>query len=152
MPVKTNSGACALQLQSASARDEGSVVAPTIAVAALTTAIGFLVLVLSPVPMVRSFGLILVAGVLLGLVAALILNQEFAWRGIAHDVPAAPRLRIRPLIESDRRAVYAIDKSATGESRTTVLDDLQPLRGVGVADEDEALRTGEGIESVRSIG
>jgi len=64
----------ALQLQAATARGEAHAVAPTIAVASLTTAVGFLVLVLSPVPMVRSFGLILVAGVLLGLLAALTLG------------------------------------------------------------------------------
>lgn len=46
--------------------------ATTIAIAALTTACGFVVLVLSPVPMVRQFGLLLVAGVLVGLVAALV--------------------------------------------------------------------------------
>ena len=37
--------------------------APTIAAAALATATGFLVLLLSPVPMVRSFGLLLVVGI-----------------------------------------------------------------------------------------
>jgi hydrophobe/amphiphile efflux-3 (HAE3) family protein len=37
--------------------------APTIATAALATATGFLVLLLSPVPMVQGFGLILVAGI-----------------------------------------------------------------------------------------
>ena len=37
--------------------------APTIATAALATATGFLVLLLSPVPMVRGFGLLLVAGI-----------------------------------------------------------------------------------------
>lgn len=37
--------------------------APTIAVAGLATATGFLVLVLSPVPMVRGFGLLLVVGI-----------------------------------------------------------------------------------------
>ena len=37
--------------------------APTIATAALATATGFLVLLLSPVPMVQGFGLLLVAGI-----------------------------------------------------------------------------------------
>src|SRR5207244_5762219 len=37
--------------------------APTIAIAALATATGFLVLLLSPVPMVRGFGLLLVIGI-----------------------------------------------------------------------------------------
>jgi uncharacterized protein len=46
-------------------------VAPTIATAALATATGFLVLLLSPVPMVRGFGLVLVAGIVVALVCAL---------------------------------------------------------------------------------
>jgi hydrophobe/amphiphile efflux-3 (HAE3) family protein len=45
--------------------------APTIATAALATAVGFLVLLLSPVPMVREFGALLVVGVALALAFAL---------------------------------------------------------------------------------
>ncbi|MFZ0040248.1 MAG: MMPL family transporter, partial [Solirubrobacteraceae bacterium] len=45
--------------------------APTIATAAVATATGFLVLVLSPVPMVQGFGLLLVAGIFIALVCAL---------------------------------------------------------------------------------
>jgi uncharacterized protein len=45
--------------------------APTIAAAALATATGFLVLLLSPVPMVRGFGLLLVLGIAVSLVCAL---------------------------------------------------------------------------------
>jgi hydrophobe/amphiphile efflux-3 (HAE3) family protein len=48
--------------------------APTIAAAAAATAAGFLVLVLSPVPMVRGFGLLLVAGIVLALGCALTLG------------------------------------------------------------------------------
>src|SRR6185369_13076264 len=44
---------------------------PTIATAAAATAAGFLVLALSPVPMVREFGLLLVAGIVLALACAL---------------------------------------------------------------------------------
>ncbi len=43
---------------------------PTIATAALATAVGFLVLQLSPVPMVRGFGALLVAGIVLALLLA----------------------------------------------------------------------------------
>ncbi len=61
--------------QSASAAqsviDAARVGAPTIAVAALATATGFLVLLLSPVPMVRGFGLLLVVGIAIALVCAL---------------------------------------------------------------------------------
>ncbi|MGO9956890.1 MAG: MMPL family transporter, partial [Solirubrobacteraceae bacterium] len=45
--------------------------APTIATAALATAAGFLVLLLSPVPMVRGFGLLLVAGIAIAPACAL---------------------------------------------------------------------------------
>ena len=44
--------------------------APTIATAALATAAGFLVLLLSPVPMVRGFGVLLVVGIAFALAAA----------------------------------------------------------------------------------
>ncbi len=45
--------------------------APTIATAALATATGFLVLLLSPVPMVQGFGLLLVVGIAVALLCAL---------------------------------------------------------------------------------
>jgi hydrophobe/amphiphile efflux-3 (HAE3) family protein len=45
--------------------------APTIAAAAAATAAGFLALLVSPVPMVRSFGLLLVLGILLAFALAL---------------------------------------------------------------------------------
>jgi uncharacterized protein len=47
---------------------------PTIATACLATAAGFLALQLSPVPMVRSFGLLLILGVVIGLGLALTLG------------------------------------------------------------------------------
>ena len=49
--------------------------APTVATAAAATAAGFLVLALSPVPMVRGFGLLLVAGIALALGCALTLGR-----------------------------------------------------------------------------
>jgi len=48
--------------------------APTVATAAAATGAGFLVLALSPVPMVRGFGLLLVAGIAVALVCALTLG------------------------------------------------------------------------------
>ena len=45
--------------------------APAIATAALATATGFLVLLLSPVPMVRGFGVLLVVGIAIALLCAL---------------------------------------------------------------------------------
>ena len=66
----------AIQFQSR-AREAGSVTrgaalgGPTIVTAGAATAAGFLVLVLSPVPMVREFGLLLVVGIVLALGCAL---------------------------------------------------------------------------------
>jgi hydrophobe/amphiphile efflux-3 (HAE3) family protein len=48
--------------------------APTVAIAAGATAAGFLVLALSPVPMVRGFGLLLVLGIGIGLLTAVTLG------------------------------------------------------------------------------
>jgi predicted RND superfamily exporter protein len=49
--------------------------APTIAIACLATAVGFLALQLSPVPMIRSFGWLLFAGVLIAFLLALTLGS-----------------------------------------------------------------------------
>jgi predicted RND superfamily exporter protein len=49
--------------------------APTIAVACLATAVGFLALQLSPVPMIRGFGWLLIAGVLIAFLLALTLGS-----------------------------------------------------------------------------
>jgi hydrophobe/amphiphile efflux-3 (HAE3) family protein len=66
---------------------------PTVAVAAAATAAGFLALTLSPVPMVRGFGILLVAGIaiafacaLLAAPAALVLAER---RGPPRRVPRA---------------------------------------------------------------
>jgi hydrophobe/amphiphile efflux-3 (HAE3) family protein len=48
--------------------------APAVAVAAAATAAGFLVLGISPVPMVRGFGLLLVGGIFVGLATAITLG------------------------------------------------------------------------------
>ena len=48
--------------------------APTILAAASATAAGFLILVLSPVPMIRGFGVLLVVGIALALICALTLG------------------------------------------------------------------------------
>jgi hydrophobe/amphiphile efflux-3 (HAE3) family protein len=69
------------------ARTAANLSGPAIATACLATAAGFLVLLLSPTPMVRGFGLLLVAGVLLAFIlvmtagfAALSLRPPGGWR------------------------------------------------------------------------
>jgi hydrophobe/amphiphile efflux-3 (HAE3) family protein len=71
----------------AAARTAANLSGPTIATACLATAAGFLVLLLSPTPMVRGFGVLLVIGVLLAFVlvmtagfAALALRPSGGWR------------------------------------------------------------------------
>ena len=74
---------------------------PTIATAGLATAVGFLVLLLSPVPMVRDFGWLLVAGIVIALVCAFtagfaVLSRFSGPAKSSEDVPPAfPRTRER---------------------------------------------------------
>jgi len=81
----------------AAAERAGAAGGPTIATAGLATAVGFLVLLLSPVPMVRGFGALLVVGIGLALVCAL--TAGFAALVVGHgrrrrDVPPVfPRAR-----------------------------------------------------------
>jgi hydrophobe/amphiphile efflux-3 (HAE3) family protein len=69
--------------------------APAVAVAACATAAGFLVLGASPVPMVRGFGLLLVAGIFVGLATALTLGTA-ALVGFSARAGAPPRRRRVP--------------------------------------------------------
>jgi uncharacterized protein len=83
------------------ARGAASAGGPTIATAGLATAVGFLVLLLSPVPMVRGFGALLVVGIVLALGCALTAGFAALVRfsepnGRPSDLPPAfPRLRAR---------------------------------------------------------
>jgi hydrophobe/amphiphile efflux-3 (HAE3) family protein len=71
---------------------------PTIATACLATAAGFLVLLLSPTPMVRGFGVLLFAGVLLAFI--LVMTAGFAALSLRRGEPVEPRpSRLRPLID-----------------------------------------------------
>ncbi|HEX5983218.1 MAG TPA: MMPL family transporter [Solirubrobacterales bacterium] len=54
---------------------------PTIAAACLATAVGFLALQLSPIPMVREFGWVLILGIAVGFVLALLVGSAaLSWR------------------------------------------------------------------------
>jgi hypothetical protein len=99
------------------ARTAASSGGPTIAIAALATAAGFLALLISPTPMIRSFGLLLVIGVLAAFISALTAGfaalglrrqnaggKSFLGRVARGEVPrtqtspagASPRDRTRP--------------------------------------------------------
>ncbi len=66
---------------------------PTIATAGLASALGFLVLLLSPVPMVRGFGLVVAAGIAIAFVCTLTLGfaalARFSGRGRRGDAAAS---------------------------------------------------------------
>jgi hydrophobe/amphiphile efflux-3 (HAE3) family protein len=65
---------------------------PTIVTAGVATAVGFLVLLLSPVPMVRGFGLLLVVGILIALALAIVAGFAALVR-FGGGGPPAPRRR-----------------------------------------------------------
>ncbi len=91
------------------AAEAAAVGGPTIATAGLATAAGFLVLLLSPVPMVRGFGALLVLGIVIALVCALTAGFASLARlggGVSRDRPADvpppfSRLRARARVARD---------------------------------------------------
>ena len=89
---------------------------PVIATAALATGAGFCVLLLSPIPMVRGFGLLLVAGIAVAFALALtagLAALSLTRRGHRRAVGSGRRARIA------RPAPAALDRSAA--ARASVL-------------------------------
>lgn len=83
------------------ARSAAGRAGPTIAVACLATAAGFLALQLSPIPMVRGFGLLLIVGIAIGLGLALTVGfAALSLRAGTHPV--------RPLSTSERLVGIAL--------------------------------------------
>jgi hydrophobe/amphiphile efflux-3 (HAE3) family protein len=100
----------------AAARTVANLSGPTIVTACLATAAGFLVLLLSPTPMVRGFGILLVAGVLLAFV--LVMTAGFA------------ALSLRPAGGWRRRGDHAEEASATAGMVGPAGDRTRPLSGL----------------------
>jgi hydrophobe/amphiphile efflux-3 (HAE3) family protein len=84
--------------------------APTIATAALATAAGFLALLLSPVPMVRGFGVLLIVGIAIALVCAL--SAGSAAMVLSRRSGAGPR---RVATDSPRLGVIGASLRGAGE-------------------------------------
>ena len=121
--------------------------APTIATAALATATGFLVLLLSPVPMVRGFGLLLVVGIAVALgcaltagSAALVLGDCDRDRGSRGDAVAVPGSG--PVGASLRGAweILAPPLRGAGELLRVVLHGAGELLGAALRGAGELLR------------
>jgi predicted RND superfamily exporter protein len=102
--------------------------APPIATAAAATAAGFLVLLISPVPMVRGFGVLLVVGIAIALACAICAGFAALVR-FGGAEPAAPR---RPLL-SGPRAEAAREWLATRAWRALGVALAQPGRVLAIA-------------------
>jgi uncharacterized protein len=110
---------------------------PTIATAGLATAVGFLVLLLSPVPMVRGFGVLLVLGIALALactlcagVAALV---RFGGPRRTEVPPLLPRARARLRDLADHPRVLDAREWVAGRAwRTLGVSLTRPRRVLAV--------------------
>jgi predicted RND superfamily exporter protein len=116
-----------LSAQQAVARAAGRA-APTIATAALATATGFLVLLLSPVPMVQGFGLLLVAGIVIAFACALTVGSAALVLADRDGGMVAASLRgaadiVGPWLRGARELVTAWLRGAA-----EILGDLRPSR------------------------
>jgi hydrophobe/amphiphile efflux-3 (HAE3) family protein len=92
--------------------------APTIATAAVATATGFLVLLLSPVPMVQGFGVLLVAGIAVAFVCTLVVASAafvLAERN-GGTIGAALRGAVEILRDLGSRASRVLPKQALGRA------------------------------------
>ena len=99
------------------------VAAPTIATAALATAAGFLALLLSPVPMVRGFGELLIVGIAIALAcaltmgsAALVLARRRAIGSALESALAGHPQRVGARRGGDHRAMPGLSVSSRGSS------------------------------------
>ncbi len=109
--------------------------APTIAVAALATATGFLVLLLSPVPMVRGFAVLLVLGIAVALLCAL--------TGGSAALVLADRRRGRPQAKDaggTRRGAMAAAVRGAGELLTDAAGSMRGGLGAAAAPPRRAVR------------
>jgi uncharacterized protein len=120
---------------------------PTILTAGLATATGFLVLLLSPVPMVRGFGALLVLGIVLALVCALCAGFAALTR---FSRPARPRDRLAA-IRAHPRVQATGEWLADRSWRTLGFSLSRPRRvlaiGLAVAVVGLALDTQTGVTS-----
>jgi hypothetical protein len=133
----------------AAVREAAATGVPTIGVAALATATGFLVLLLSPVPMVRGFAVLLVVGIAVALVCALTAGSAaiiLTGSGRGGPVTAAlrgareilggvgralPRRAPRPLGEAGRasRPIPLLHRALASPERILVIGAVLALGG-----------------------
>jgi hydrophobe/amphiphile efflux-3 (HAE3) family protein len=147
----------AIQYQARLQEDGGAeraarVAVPVIATAALATGVGFLVLLLSPVPMVRGFGALLVAGIAIAFALALTAGTAAlslrprdgalsrSLRGAGELTDAAARAIGRPLAAPARRAGDAAVRGALRRpGRVLVLAAVVAVVGWGLDSRTEVV-------------
>jgi uncharacterized protein len=116
---------------------------PTIAIACLATGAGFLALLLSPTPMVRSFGLLLMVGI--GIAFALAFVAGFAALGLRRGAGGRGAPPLAGFFASRRASLAEPEVRKTGRrahpghpslppllQRVLVMGEAQPLRVLGV--------------------
>jgi predicted RND superfamily exporter protein len=126
---------------------------PTIAVACLATAAGFLALQLSPIPMVRGFGLLLILGIGIGF--GLALSAGFAAlsmrRGAGERTlrPPAPLARVVGISLAHPLRVLAIGGAlaAIGWGLGTQIETVSDIRSLG----PQGLREIEDLQQVQDV-
>ncbi|MEX2195661.1 MAG: MMPL family transporter [Thermoleophilaceae bacterium] len=116
---------------------------PTIATAGVATIVGFLVLLLSPVPMVRGFGILLVIGIVLAFACVLtagfaVLTRFSGVRERPEDVPPALP-RTRAVLGRVRARLHA------GLARVGRLRVFNPLRSAAWAVADAGRAAGRSL-------
>lgn len=91
--------------------------APTVLTAATATAAGFLVLALSPVPMVRDFAVLMVAGIAIAFGLALTLGPALLALGAPRPARALPGRRAREAIVASARGAGELVRASAAARR-----------------------------------
>ncbi|HWA53950.1 MAG TPA: MMPL family transporter, partial [Solirubrobacterales bacterium] len=133
------------------ARSAAGRAGPTIAIACFATAAGFLALQLSPIPMVRGFGLLLILGIALGL--GLAITAGFAalglrgGQGVGSARPLLPLGRVAGISLAHPARVLAIGAvlAAVGWGLGTQVETVSDIRSLG----PQGLREIKDLENVQ---
>ena len=136
--------------ESGSAEEAARRGGPTIAAACAATAVGFLALQLSPIPMVRGFGWLLIVGVVVGFVAALTIGLGTLARWRAGPVPTPyhpPVDRVLSLARTEPVAVLAIGiaLAVCGWIAGTRVDTVSDIRELA----PQSIKAVEGLDEVQ---
>jgi uncharacterized protein len=123
---------------------------PTIAAACVATAVGFLALQLSPIPMVRGFGWVLIVGIAVAFVAALTVGLATLGRWRAGPAPAPyhpPVDRILSLARTEPVAVLAIGVALAvcGWIAGTRVDTVSDIRELA----PQSIKAVEGLDELQ---